>query len=149
MYLLLDGLVDHNLGSKNPLPCSFEERLARLQLFLDRWQLGFVLNNAEGVLEGLRMDTVLTENSDGGLHCLASATASAATVTGERLGNCNGATPETVFGRWGTEGFWPCTADDDAVKMLSATGLPLGADRGGSAPTGVATSCRDAKETKT
>ena len=66
--LLLDGPVDHNLGSENPLPCSFEERLARL--LLDRRQLGFVLSSVEGFVEGLRVDTVLAENSDGGLQLL-------------------------------------------------------------------------------
>ena len=90
-----------------------------------------------GVLEGLRMDTVLPENSDCGLQLLdlTSATSSAATVTGELLGNCNGATLETVFGTWGTEGFWPCTAGSRCCEDAPAIGLPLDADCGRSAST--------------
>ena len=48
-----------------------------------------------------------------------------ATVSGERLGSCQGTTPEVV-GRWGTEGFWPCTTGrrccDDALGHWAALG---------------------------
>ena len=84
---------------------SFEERLARLQLLLDRWQFGLVLSHTVGFVEGLRVET--------------------ATVSGERLGSCQGTTPEVV-GRWGTEGFWPCTTGrrccDDALGHWAALG---------------------------